>query len=204
MSLPPSSISPDPPIRPSMRRKSSAQNLLSSFKSSSSNSSSSTQLAPLPVPLPPPTAYQYVAATSTTPATTPTPTTMSREWDVQSLQSESMSSTAGAASLAASNGTALQGTSIEMLRELVKKRIITLTYIRSVHEGCVSVSVLSLTYISPHSKMYLYSTRTQTESLVPYYHGDTRGPRSSFHQYCNEDPVCHLGLASACASHKIV
>lgn len=120
MSLPPP-ISSDP-VRPSMRRKSSAQNLLSSFKTATTASSqnSAAQVATVS-----PSAFQY--------ASTPTPTTMSREWDVQSLQSESMGSTAGAS--LATNGSTLQGTSIEMLRELVKKRIITLTYIRSVHEG---------------------------------------------------------------------
>jgi hypothetical protein len=31
-----------------------------------------------------------------------------------------------------------QGMSVEYLRELVQKRMITLTYIRNIHEGCVS------------------------------------------------------------------
>lgn len=58
---------------------------------------------------------------------------MSREFDVQSLQSDSVASstlTNGSTSIA-------QGTTVEMLRELVKKRIITLTYLRNVHEGYV-------------------------------------------------------------------
>ncbi|OBZ75827.1 hypothetical protein A0H81_04792 [Grifola frondosa] len=103
-----------------MRRKSSAQNLLSSLRPSTSsvpqslpsNAISST------------TGFQHV------PAPTPTTAGMNREWDVQSLHSDSVASSVGA------NGNPLaQGTSVEMLRELVKKRIITLTYMRNVHEG---------------------------------------------------------------------
>ena len=58
---------------------------------------------------------------------------MSREWDVQSLHSDSVASS----SLPNGGGAHPQGTTVEILRELVKKRIITLTYLRSVHEGCV-------------------------------------------------------------------
>ncbi|PCH38421.1 hypothetical protein WOLCODRAFT_136263 [Wolfiporia cocos MD-104 SS10] len=103
--------------RPTMRRKSSAQNLLSSFKPSSVSSvqvgsASSTS------------GLQYTATQSSA---------MAREWDVQSQQSESIASSGASV---ATNGSALaQGTSVEMLRELVKKRIITLTYLRNVHEG---------------------------------------------------------------------
>ena len=103
-----------------MRRKSSAQNLLTSLKSVTSQP-------------------QQVTAVSASggfayPASIPTPTSaapMSREWDVQSLHSD------GVASSTLSNGSSAhtQGTSVEMLRELVKKRIITLTYLRNVHEG---------------------------------------------------------------------
>ncbi|EMD34407.1 hypothetical protein CERSUDRAFT_117283 [Gelatoporia subvermispora B] len=111
---PPSIAAADAPQRPSMmRRKSSAQNLLSSFK------------APAP---PPAGAPQPQPATTTSAASTPTHTSMPREWDVQSLQSD-------AAPPAVPNGAAVQGTSVEILRELVRKRIITLTYMRNVHEG---------------------------------------------------------------------
>ncbi|KAI0927969.1 hypothetical protein AcW1_005365 [Taiwanofungus camphoratus] len=108
--------------RPTMRRKSSAQNLLSSFKSTAnitSNAQASISSA---------TGLQYAAAS------TPTASTMGREWDVQSLQSDSVASSAGTAS-ANGNPALAQDTSIEMLRELVRKRIITLTYLRNVHEG---------------------------------------------------------------------
>ncbi|KZT11584.1 uncharacterized protein LAESUDRAFT_720831 [Laetiporus sulphureus 93-53] len=104
--------------RPTMRRKSSAQNLLSSFKSANS----SPQVPPSAGPglsfsqLPPGAAAPMVSAG------------LPREWDVQSLSQQSES-------LTSSNGAVGQGTSVEMLRELVKKRIITLTYLRNVYEG---------------------------------------------------------------------
>ncbi|KAJ7221711.1 hypothetical protein GGX14DRAFT_559193 [Mycena pura] len=84
--------------RPQMRRKSSAQNLLSSFKNQ----------------------------TGTVPAT-PTVTTP-KEFDTQSLYSET-------ATLNNQGPVGLQGTSVESLRDLVQKRIITLTYVRNIHEG---------------------------------------------------------------------
>ena len=109
----------DPP-RPTMRRKSSAQNLLSSFKSTSSS------------PVPPPLALSGSNIPFAAPAPTPTATTpLAREWDAQSLHSDTVSqSLAGAQSPPPQ-----QGTSVEYLRDLVQKRIITLTYIRNIHEG---------------------------------------------------------------------
>ncbi|KAJ6582827.1 hypothetical protein B0H10DRAFT_2235119 [Mycena sp. CBHHK59/15] len=82
--------------RPQMRRKSSAQNLLSSFKT--------TQPPPTPT------------------VSTPTP----KEFDAQSLYSDTTT---------LSNPQGQQGTSVEYLRDLVQKRIITLTYVRNIHEG---------------------------------------------------------------------
>ncbi|KAL6307989.1 hypothetical protein BKA93DRAFT_726658 [Sparassis latifolia] len=111
------------PHRPTMRRKSSAQNLLSSFKTSSNT----TQALP---------SGSLSSATGMQFAPLPTPAVSSaRDWDVQSLQSESVGSSGGTS--IATNGSAslAQGTSVEMLRELVRKRIITLTYLRNVHEG---------------------------------------------------------------------
>lgn len=57
----------------------------------------------------------------------------SREWDGQSVHSETLSSTA----TLVANGTPVipQSTSVDYLRDLVQKRIITLTYMRNVHEG---------------------------------------------------------------------
>ena len=90
-----------------MRRKSSAQNLLSSFKT--------------------PSVQPSQAASSPPPAL---PTQMAREWDAQSLYSDAVPPLNGAL-------TTPQGTTVEILRELVRKRIITLTYLRNVHEGYV-------------------------------------------------------------------
>ncbi|KAF8919239.1 hypothetical protein CPB85DRAFT_1529471 [Mucidula mucida] len=72
--------------RPMMRRKSSAQNLLSSFKPANINTTAVPMTPTLSTPDPPDTAIP-------------------------------------------------QGTSIEYLRDLVQKRIITLTYMRNMHEG---------------------------------------------------------------------
>ncbi|KAI0345078.1 hypothetical protein BDW22DRAFT_1325573 [Trametopsis cervina] len=99
-----------------MRRKSSAQNLLSSFKPAAG-----PQALQATIP-------SALAALPYAPLPTPTTTTpMAREWDAQSLYSDSVPPAMGAATP--------QGTSVEMLRELVKKRVITLTYLRNVHEG---------------------------------------------------------------------
>ncbi|KAG6918041.1 hypothetical protein DXG01_016896 [Tephrocybe rancida] len=111
--------------RPTMRRKSSAQNLLSSFKSSSSTSVS----PPISIGtsgISPATGLSFAAAGG---ATTPT-TVTAKEFDVQSLYTDSTMALAGATSPQLG-----QGTSVEYLRDLIQKRIITLTYIRNIHEG---------------------------------------------------------------------
>ena len=132
-----------------MRRKSSAQNLLLTLKSSNQISGN------VPIPLPavpvqpsssstgltmqiPPRAYNSGMGMSTLPgsvgasAATPVTTTssMNREWDAQSMHSDSVASSALNGSPAIG-----QGTSIETLRDVVMKRMITLTYMRNVHEG---------------------------------------------------------------------
>ncbi|KZT44211.1 hypothetical protein SISSUDRAFT_1013307 [Sistotremastrum suecicum HHB10207 ss-3] len=108
--------------RPTMRRKSSASNLLSGFKGSSVSSASiagSGSATPLPT-----------SASGTSigpPSTTPTSATpLSREWDAQSLHSDTVPS-AGAGVAA--------GTSVDYLRDMVHKRMQTLTYLRSIHMG---------------------------------------------------------------------
>jgi hypothetical protein len=107
---------PDIVQRPPMRRKSSAQNLLSSFKSS---------------PTPPPISIGPISATAPSFGGASTPTTMTpREWDSQSMHSDNpVIGTSASPALP-------QGTSVEYLRDLVQKRIITLTYMRNIHEGC--------------------------------------------------------------------
>ncbi|KAF9265803.1 hypothetical protein L218DRAFT_859286 [Marasmius fiardii PR-910] len=108
----------DPPLRPTMRRKSSAQNLLSSFKAPGQPASQtpSTSINPPPSTYLPPSIPQ-------TP-TTATPTPLAREWDAQSQFSETIPTPSGA-----------QSTSDEYLRDLIQKRVLTLTYIRNIHEG---------------------------------------------------------------------
>ena len=115
--------------RPAMRRKSSAQNLLSGFKAAANPAAGGA----------PPSSFPATSGVSTPglpyPTVVPTPTTatMPREWDVQSLHRDGVNS-----AQLQTNGNIPQGTSVEFLRELVKKRIITLTYLRNVHEGCVA------------------------------------------------------------------
>ena len=116
-----------------MRRKSSAQNLLSSFKPPGNG--------PTPVGSISSATSAAYTATVQTPTTSVTP---GREWDGQSVHSESLSSTATL--LANGTPTVPQGTSVEYLRDLVQKRIVTLTYMRNVHEGCVRL-VFNLRYL---------------------------------------------------------
>ncbi|KAI0792825.1 hypothetical protein C8Q75DRAFT_751599 [Abortiporus biennis] len=113
MSMAPAPVDPVQMQRPSMRRKSSAQNLLNSFKPNANGTISSATAIPF---------------ASTPTSIGPMPAPMLREFDVQSLHSDSTAG--GTPSLSQ-----VQGTSIEILREVVRKRIITLTYLRNVHEG---------------------------------------------------------------------
>ncbi|KAG5639506.1 hypothetical protein H0H81_000651 [Sphagnurus paluster] len=115
--------------RPQMRRKSSAQNLLSlsSFKSSSAAGSIPAPISIGTGSISPATGLSFTAAGG---ATTPT-TSTAREFDVQSLHDTIAASTLGGAG----SPQLPQGTSVEYLRDLVQKRIITLTYIRNIHEG---------------------------------------------------------------------
>ena len=88
-------------------------------------------------------------------AATPT----AREWDAQSLHTDSTTAAAAAAAVGAAtpglffppvgtsggvvgagaggSGAGSPGATIEYLRDLVQKRIITLTYTRNVHDGYV-------------------------------------------------------------------
>ncbi|KDQ59638.1 hypothetical protein JAAARDRAFT_56636 [Jaapia argillacea MUCL 33604] len=127
-------MAPPENTRPGMRRKSSAQNLLSSFKTGPASS-----------PVPPPLSMQgsvgsISSATGLSYVSAPTPTSttpLGREWDSQSLQSDSTVPSTISSSATLVNGTPTigQGTSVEYLRDLIQKRIITLTYIRNVHDG---------------------------------------------------------------------
>ncbi|KAG6861638.1 hypothetical protein C0995_013640 [Termitomyces sp. Mi166 len=108
--------------RPAMRRKSSAQNLLNSFKSSSSVSS------PISVVTNNATNLSFAVVGG---ASTPT-TTAAKESDVQSVYTDTTALSHPGGATSPQLG---QGTSAESLRELVRKRITTLTYIRNIHEG---------------------------------------------------------------------
>jgi hypothetical protein len=107
--------------RPGMRRKSSAQNLLSSFKNSTAQiqanmgASSAT-----PSPNIPPI----------TPTAMFTPMTQNKEWDSQSVVSDPLPPPPIA------QGQFVNG--VDYIRDLVQKRIVTMTYLRNVHEGCAS------------------------------------------------------------------
>jgi hypothetical protein len=93
-------------------------------------------------------------------AATPT----ARDWDSQSLFADSTTAAAAAAAVGAAlstpgiflpplggnggvpggptgGGGGSPGATVEYLRDLVQKRIITLTYTRNVHDGCVSTCV---------------------------------------------------------------
>lgn len=62
--------------------------------------------------------------------------------DVQSLHSDTV------AAMGAGSPALGPGTSVEYLRDLVQKRIITLTYIRNIHEGCAPLSSSAADYLS--------------------------------------------------------
>jgi hypothetical protein len=115
------------PQRPTMRRKSSAQNLLSSFKSTSSSGSVTPQSLNPPASLVSNATTLSFSSTTSSTATTP----QTREWDAQSLHSDTVGSNMGGTQ----SPLLTPGTSVEYLRDLVQKRIITLTYIRQIHEG---------------------------------------------------------------------
>lgn len=110
--------------RPGMRRKSSAQNLLSSFKNSTAqiqanmNPNSAT-----PSPNMPP-------ATPTAMFTPATQASHNKEWDSQSIVSDPLPPPP------AVQGQFVNG--VDYIRDLVQKRIVTMTYLRSVHEGSAS------------------------------------------------------------------
>ncbi|KAI0027310.1 hypothetical protein K488DRAFT_31358, partial [Vararia minispora EC-137] len=112
--------------RPAMRRKSSAQNLLSSFNKAapapSAGQAQTPALAHYPLPpAPPPSAFPAAASTPT-----------SRDWDAQSVHSD----ITGLSSAHPSSTAPLPAqASVEVLRDTVQKRIITLTYLRNVHDG---------------------------------------------------------------------
>ncbi|KAF8520152.1 hypothetical protein BU17DRAFT_47038 [Hysterangium stoloniferum] len=112
--------------RPTIRRKSSA-GLLASFKAPSISTTASSLVLSIQQspnvpqkPSTPPIGSPPFSGSSAT----------SRDWDSQSLYSESAASTG-----TANPAPTFQGTSVEYLRDMVQKRIVTLTYMRNTHEG---------------------------------------------------------------------
>lgn len=70
---------------------------------------------------------------------------------------------ASAPPVTASSAVFSQGATVEYLRDLVQKRIITLTYMRNVHDGCVPLSLI----IKALSKC---PSVIKAKPLVPYYY----------------------------------
>jgi hypothetical protein len=148
-----------------MRRKSSAQTLLSSFKSPSNvpTTAPATQLT-MQIPA------ALNSGLSSYPGaghggTTGTPiSTTQREWDTQSMKSDS---TAPGNQI---NGSPAmpQSVSLESLRDITMKRMITLTYLRNIHEGCVascSLSGMTLTRISCRRSHWFNTVKMSRELL---------------------------------------
>lgn len=164
--------------RPSMRRKSSAQNLLSSFKSSSASSAQFGSLSSA-------TGLQFASVP------TPTAATMPRDWDAQSQHSESVGTSAGASSVPNGTPALPQGTSVEMLRELVKKRIITLTYLRNVHEGrshwfhTIMITRGELERVFPNSAMKQRTYRLAMLGMALAHLFDVKEPQDVLRGFSN-------------------
>lgn len=110
--------------RPGMRRKSSAQNLLSSFKSSTAQIQANMGAnSATPSPNMPP-------ATPTAVFSPVTQVSHNKEWDSQSIISDPLPP------LPVVQGQFING--VDYIRDLVQKRIVTMTYLRNVHEGWAS------------------------------------------------------------------
>ncbi|THV07973.1 hypothetical protein K435DRAFT_642484 [Dendrothele bispora CBS 962.96] len=106
----------EPPQKPQMRRKSSAQNLLATFNPKQSQP-------------PPPLNMSSAAAAYSGPPVAQTPTAstpLTWEVDTQSIHNDTTGSSTPALG---------QHPNDEYLRDLIQKRILTLTYIRNIHEG---------------------------------------------------------------------
>lgn len=150
--------------RPGMRRKSSAQNLLSSFKSNNTSQPQGQTTSGGSISSPPGIPAYASAGIPTPTATVFNPGSFVSREDAQSLHSDS--------TLVNGAGPALStGTSVEYLRDLVQKRIITLTYMRNVHEGRV--------FQEYACTLKCTNEGLQPKSLVPYHNDDKSRPRSS-------------------------
>lgn len=107
--------------RPGMRRKSSAQNLLASFKSSTTQiqaNMGANSASPSPN-MPPTTPTAMFSPVAQAPH--------NKEWDSQSIVSDPLPPPP------MTQGPFVNG--VDYIRDLVQKRIVTMTYLRNVHEG---------------------------------------------------------------------
>ncbi len=90
-----------------------------------------------------------------------------REWDAQSLHADSPNTFPPP--VAGAPGGSSPGATVEYLRDLVQKRIITLTYMRNVHDGCVLLPSPRLYPLSWFLMTSCFRCRAvQAESLVSY------------------------------------
>ncbi|KAL9714721.1 hypothetical protein Ac2012v2_001379 [Leucoagaricus gongylophorus] len=118
--------------RPTMRRKSSAQNLLSSFKSttSSSQSVSAISIVSPPIQTGSGTISSVVGMSITSAISNSASSTPVVRGDNTEGQTQYANSLVGATSPPLGSST-----SVEFLRDMLQKRLVTLTYIRNVFEG---------------------------------------------------------------------
>jgi hypothetical protein len=162
--------------RPGMRRKSSAQNLLSSFKSSAAqihNANSATS----PPNIPPATPTAMFGPT--------TQVSQNKEWDSQSVISDPLPPPP-----------MVQGqfvNAVDYIRDLVQKRIVTMTYLRNVHEGCASslplfcTGEVDLGFRRSHWFHTVVMTRADIERLFPNHAMRKRCVPSIVHSQCLPD-----------------
>ena len=149
--------------RPTMRRKSSAQNLLSSFKSttSSSQSVSAISIVSPPIQTGSGTISSVVGMSITSAISNSASSTPVVRGDNTEGQTQYANSLVGATSPPLGSST-----SVEFLRDMLQKRLVTLTYIRNVFEGCVSASSKFLemflhflfSYYCPDRRSYWFHT----------------------------------------------
>lgn len=157
--------------RPGMRRKSSAQNMLATYKPSTVPAGPQTSTG-LTMQIPSGTLNSGMAGY---PSSTPTPTisAMSRDWESQSIASDFTIPSSSHTFASQGNGGPPLGasTSVESLRDLVTKRMITLTYLRNVHEGYVIYSSCTLTrndsflgFVGKQSRSHWFNTILMTRA----------------------------------------
>lgn len=123
------------PARPAMRRKSSAQNILASFKPPSA---AALPPAAVPaVPLQPPSSISSVSGMAIASALSAASQSSSPALPLVRADTTPDAQYPDNLLFGTTSPPLGSSTSVEFLRDLVQKRLVTLTYIRNVHEGCV-------------------------------------------------------------------